>query len=345
MATLDYYNCGVTKGALLRAFIGTGRVATSLPTFPVPTGNLMQIASSPDTLRFWTGTAQSSPTISSSNDITFDLESWAGFKATLTGAGGYWATVAEDSGVQLVWVAAVAGLPNVSGNFYILVSEGAGASGGVDYKVMPVLTFYSNSLGFYVTQAGFGTTAGKISIGTIELDPATIVDIAARIAAMITINNNINVQPAEPAGIDTAGVISAITLVKNAIDSKVIPLSEPDFEDIVGAIGEVSTTISGMGDTAPDLRPQLNEMNRQLSLIHSRLFVPAHNEDPEQSIAERTGGGGSGGKILGPDGQVVDLGDYFDQIVEAIASGGLLCAEKMEPIRGFFQMLKEKNQQ
>jgi len=106
--------------------------------------------------------------------------------------------------------------------------------------------------------------------------------------------------------------------------------------------GHLSDLVAATEDLVlrPDLVDQANESNRQLSLIVDQL----HYHDDQGvawNVAQTAGGSSSGGlQIKGPDGEVIDLNDLFDQVIAAIAAGQKLNAAKLEPLRGFLEMLK-----
>jgi hypothetical protein len=103
----------------------------------------------------------------------------------------------------------------------------------------------------------------------------------------------------------------------------------------------VSDAISDMPEEI-DLKPQLDETNRQLSLIDSRLYWTDIHGVKHPFLESLTTGAGFDGKLKNSAGDVIDLKELLDNVTTALASGAILSGDKMEPVRGFFALLKER---
>lgn len=185
-----------------------------------------------------------------------------------------------------------------------------------------------------------GTDLIDVLIGGMSLSQAALDAIVAGLAENLQIVNNINVEPSAVA-VDLTGVEAKLDLlVKDAtFAAKNMGGDPPDLSLIETALGDIGTAVGDVA-TRPDLTAQLNETNRQLSLIDSRM----HHDVPQGGVIDLidvlSGGAASGYKILAPDGTAIDLGDWLDQIVAAIAAGSKLNAAKLEPFRGLLEAIK-----
>lgn len=114
----------------------------------------------------------------------------------------------------------------------------------------------------------------------------------------------------------------------------VAPDYTPYLQDLVNAIVEKVMFEVQNG--------RLDETNRQLSLIDSRL----HHDIPEAGIVDLIdvlqGGAGFDGKLKNPDGTPIDVKSLLEDVTTAIANGAILAGDKWEPLRGFFSMLRDR---
>lgn len=129
-------------------------------------------------------------------------------------------------------------------------------------------------------------------------------------------------------------IIKDSTFVAKMDAMGVSPDYTPYLQDLVNAIVEkVMFEVQNA---------RLDENNRQLSLIDSRLHHVIPNAGIVDLIDVLQGGAGFDGKLKNPDGTPIDVKTLLEDIGTGIANGAILAGDKWEPIRGFFAMLKEK---
>jgi hypothetical protein len=122
-----------------------------------------------------------------------------------------------------------------------------------------------------------------------------------------------------------------------------LPVSDPDAE--IAALEAIQLALE-TPNAGLLVKDQLNETNRQLSLIESRLYIPATIDNPEQSITQRTGSMVSGGsldvKLLNPDNSDMDLREAIAYIVAALQQNTAGVTAKLEPFRGFIEKIRQE---
>lgn len=340
MATIQVFNAGLTHKAIQESIVAYGRVYTSSITWYL---NSAMIASSPDTIYFYSGpTSGTSPNLVASGDIKGEILSINGLKTTTANTG---FNISTSLAQDLTYKAMASAFPTpvegkTTGTIYLLGKESSVDGISYEYDVVQRIGFYSAELGYWTFGAGMGPTAIETKLSGLTFDQSMIDALVAGVAANLQVVNNITVEPSSVA-VDLTGVETALGLLTKDTTAALIQaaIENNSPAGIESGLADVATAI-GTGGSAIDYTAQLNESNRQLSLIVDKLHY--HLQDgTEINVAQSASGGGAGGvKLLSPDGTAIDVADLLDQVVGAIASGSKVSASKLEPLRGFFEALK-----
>lgn len=348
VASIHVYNAGLTYAQQYVTAVETGRVFTG--NFGTHPGGI-SVQSSPDFYYFHTGPQSGpDPAIVAEIDTALQLTCTSGLKHSQSGLHGPSVHIhpleMKYTGFNTVLIP----LPgnNTQGRLTVLAKYSNVTGESYDYDIFQQISFYNAGLGYWICNAGEGKSAAGAEIGGLSFDPAMMEELIQGLVDGLQIVNNINVEPAS-ANVDFTAIINKMDEMIISIETSLVDIvTGSDIQDIKTVLDETNTALAELLEirnviaTKPDLTAQLNETNRQLSLIDSRMWYMTEGGIVDLIHSLQGGGSSFDGKLKNADGTVVDLGPLLENIEESISSGAILAGDKWEPVRGFFKMLKDK---
>lgn len=183
----------------------------------------------------------------------------------------------------------------------------------------------------------------EIMLGGMSLSASAANQIAQELSELLQVVVNVTneVQPGAP--VDLAPVVTAIESLAqdDTLDRIANHLEMDEPADYSTQLDDIAAGVEAL-EIAVDHKENINETNRQLSLIDSRLYWIDQYGVKHPFLAALQTGAGFDGKLRTAGGDVIDLADLLEQVISASAAGSILVGEKLEDMRGFFALLKSK---